>query len=174
MNGPNEENLKELFERFLNSKQARRAVEDVQKAEQILREHPAPKPDKELIADIKVKIARALPRRKVNAFRRIAYKIAAVAAALILITAISVKLFEKSSGESGKKIATTSTMPEIIWESDDTAANDANLATLTAEVEQIESEILALQLGENNGNGYKAVTELEMELIEINSDFWKG
>lgn len=173
MNGRNKENLRQLFEKFLNSEQAREAMDNVQKARQIFREYPAPKPDKELIADIKVKIARALLRRKVNAFRRIAYKTAAVAAALILITAISVKLFEKSNGKPGK-IAATSTMPEIIWESDNTAAEDADLATLTAEVEQVESEILALQLGENNGNGYGAVTELEMELIEINSDFWKG
>ena len=34
--------------------------------------------------------------------------------------------------------------------------------------------MLALQLGENGGNGDIAVTELEMDLIETNSDFWKG
>ena len=48
------------------------------------------------------------------------------------------------------------------------------LLTLIAELEQVEDEILALQSDQVNGNGSKAVTELELELIEINSDFWKG
>ena len=43
------------------------------------------------------------------------------------------------------------------------------------EIEQIEDELMSLQLGEDDGNGDSKITELEMELIEINnSDFWKG
>jgi hypothetical protein len=45
----------------------------------------------------------------------------------------------------------------------------------TTEIEQIEDELLSLQFGEDDGNGDSTITELEMELIEINdSDFWKG
>ena len=44
---------------------------------------------------------------------------------------------------------------------------------MTAETRQIESELLSLELGEN-GDDDKEWLELEMELIEISSDFWKG
>ena len=172
MNGRNEENLKELFEKFLNAEQANKAVEDVQKAEQILQEHAAPEPDGKVIADIKAEIAGALSRRKANVFRRIVYKAGVVAAVVIIVAVISVKLFEKGGGES-EGVSYASKIAEVIWEGDD-IADDAELAILTAEIEQIEDEVLALRLGENGGNGSIAITELEMELIEINSDFWKG
>jgi len=69
----------------------------------------------------------------------------------------------------------TSIIPTAIWESDDITAADADLAIFTTEIEQIEDELMSLQLGEDDGNGDSSVSELEMELIEINnSDFWKG
>jgi len=173
MNGQNEENLKELFEKFFTAEQAERAVEDVQKAEQLLREHPAPEPDDMLIANIKAEIAMRLPPRRAGVFRRMAYKTAAVAAAVIIVAAIGLKLFEKGGGEP-EGVVYASIIPRAIWEGDDIAADDVDLAILTAEMEQIEDEVLALQWGEDGGNGDRAVTELEMELIEIDSDFWKG
>ncbi len=172
MNGRNEENLKELFEKFLNAEQTEKAVEDFRTAELIFREHPAPGPDDRLIAEIKSEIAEAVSPRQVNVFRRIAYKTAVVAAAVIVIAVISVRLLDKGGGGPGR--ATASMIPEALWESDDISADDVELVILTAEIEQIEGEVLALELGENGGNGQADVAELEMELIEIESDFWKG
>ena len=111
-------------------------------------------------------------RRKAKVFRRMVYKAAVIAASVIFLASIGIKLFEKG-GES-ERVTAASILPAAIWESDDISADDADLATLTAEIEQIESDVLALQLGENGTNGYEAAAELEMELIEINNDFWKG
>jgi hypothetical protein len=172
MNVRNEENLKGLFERFLGSKEAEEAVEDVRRGEQILREQRAPEPDKKLVADIKAEIAIGLPRRKARAFKAIAYKVAATAAVVIVMTSIGVKLFEK--GGEPERVITASVMPTAIWESERLADDDVDLVSLTAEIEQIEKDLLAVQLGENGGNGREDVTELEMELVEIDSDFWKG
>lgn len=174
----NEENLKELFERFVDSEQAQRAVEDIRKAEQILRENPAPQPKDELIAEIKSEIGAELLRSrttKTSIFRKTTYKIAAVAAAVIFFSAISIKFFQKADipDERGS-IMYASIIPASIWESDDIATDDTDLAILNAEVEQIEGEVLALQSAQSEGNGQRAVIELEMELIEIESDFWKG
>jgi hypothetical protein len=168
----NEENLKELFEKFLNAEQAESCVEDVQKAEQILREHPAPEPDDMLIADIKAEIAMRLPARRTDVFKHIAYKLACAAAAVIFIMAIGLNLLQKGPREpNGMQL--TSIIPTAIWESDDIAADDADLAIFTTEIEQIEEELLTLQLEGDHGNGDSTITELEMELIEINnSDFW--
>jgi hypothetical protein len=175
MNGETEENLKNLFAKFLNSEQAEQAAEDIRKGERILRGHTAPKPDGELITNIKAEIAASLLRKKEHAFRRTAYKTMAVAAGFILIAAIGIKLFERGRSEP-ERLASGSIMPKAVWESERLADDDADSATLVDEVEQIESDLLAMQLGENGGNGHEAITELELEteLIEINSDFWKG
>ncbi len=172
MNSRNEENLKELFEKFVASEQAEKAVEDIRKGEQILRDNPAPLPSDELIAGIKSEIAISLLHKKENAIRYTLYKVAAVAAAVMVLTAISIKFFEK--GEEPRKAMYASIIPTAIWESDDIAADDADLAILTAEVEQVASEILSLRMGGNGGNGQSTITELEIELMEIESDFWKG
>lgn len=173
MNGQNEEELKGLLKKLLNSPEAEEAIEDVRKGERILSEPPVPEPDEQVIGNIKAEIARAILRKKAATFKRTAYKAVAVAVAVILLAAIGVKLFEK--GDSGPgKIVTASIIPEAIWESGHLAADDADLASLTAEIEEIESEILAVKLGENGGNGSAELAELEMELEEINSYFWEG
>jgi hypothetical protein len=166
MKTQNEENLKGLFERFVDAEQAEMCAEDVREGEQILGEHPAPEPRKELIDEIKAEVAGALAGRKANALRRAVYKIA-VAAVIIVVGAVGVRLFERG-GEACEIISSE------IWESENIAADDIDLATLTAEIEEMEGEALALQLGENGGNGGGELTELEMELIEINNNFWKG
>jgi hypothetical protein len=172
MNGETKENLKDLFEKFLNSEQAKQAAEDIQKGERILRESAAPAPDGELIANIKAEIAASLLHKKENAFRRTIYKTMAVAAGFIIVAIISVKLFETKTVQPEKPVS-SSIIPKAVWESECLADDSAASATLVAEVEQIESDLLAMRLGENGSNG-EAITELEMELTEINSDFWKG
>ena len=174
MNGQNEENLKELFEKFLDAGQAQRYAEDIEKGEQILREHPAPEPDDMLIANIKAEIAMHLPARRTYLFEHIAYKVACAAATIMILTGIGLKLFDKGGITSGPA-QYASIIPAAIWESDDLTTDDTDLAIYTTEIEQIEEELLALQSGDYSGNGESSVTELEMELIEINnSDFWKG
>jgi hypothetical protein len=172
MNGETKENLKELFEKFVGGKQAEQAVEDIQKGERILRESAAPEPDSELIADIKTEIAASLLRKKENAFRRTVYKTAAVAAGFIILAIISVKLFETKIVPP-ERLASGSIIPKAVWESECLADDGADSATLVADIEQVESDLLTIQSNENGGNG-EAVTELELELTEINSDFWKG
>ena len=98
MNERNEENLKELFEKFVSSEQAERGAEDIRKGEEILREHPAPEPDGEVIAGIKAQIAMELLGRKRRVSKRVVYKVAAVAAAFIILAVVNVKIFEKVVG----------------------------------------------------------------------------
>jgi len=174
MNDENQENLKELFEKFMDAKQAQKYAEDVQKAEEILRENPAPEPDDMLIANIKAEIAMRLPGRRAYVVEHIGYKLACAAATIMILAAIGLKLFDEGSVEQNG-VQKASLISTAIWESDDIATADANLVIFTAEIEQIEDEVLTLQLGDYDGNGESNVTELEMELIEINnSDFWKG
>ncbi|MFA5239696.1 MAG: hypothetical protein WC476_08340 [Phycisphaerae bacterium] len=165
MNGQNE-NLKELFERFVEGEQAERAAEDIRKGEQILWDNPAPQPDDELIANIKAEIAVSLYNKKQDTLRRTAYKMMAVAAGFMLLAVVSVKLFENNGVEPEKTVNSPVAL-KAVW---DNSADE----TLTAEIEQIESDLFAMQSGENSSNGDKAVTELEMEMVETNGYFWKG
>lgn len=173
MDDRNQENLRELFEKFFDAEQAERCVEDIQKAERIFREHPAPEPDDMLIANIKAEIAMRLPAARAHRVRRIIYEVVGAAAAILVVAALSLQLFEKDVPQNGEFVY-ASLIPTAIWESDDIAADDEDLAAFTAQIEQIEDEVLALQSGEEAGNGDSTLVELEMELIEINSDFWKG
>lgn len=172
MEDRNHENLRELFEEFFDAEQAESCVEDIQKAEQILREHPAPEPDDMLIANIKAEIAIRLQAARAHRFRRIVYEVVSAAAVILFVAMIGLQLFQKPTNKPGPNIA--SILPPEIWESDDITVDDENLAVFTTAIEQIEDEVIAIQSGRETGNGDSTLNELEMELIEIDSDFWKG
>jgi hypothetical protein len=174
MDGQNQENLKELIERFFDAERAESCGEDFRKAEQILREYPAPEPDDMLIANIKAEIAMRLGSRKATRLRRLLCDVAGVAAAIVILAAVSMQLFVEPDGHRGNGVYTASIIATAVWESDDIAADDVDLAVFTAEIEQIENEVLTLQAGEEAGESESTLTELETELAEINSDFWKG
>lgn len=171
-NKNNKEDLRELFERFLGPDKAEQAIEDFREGERIIRQYPVAKPDGEVVADIKAKVTRVVLGQKANIGRRMAYR-ATAAAAIVLLAGIFVSVFEKYNGRPERAV-TASIIPTEIWESEDISTDDAELATLTAEIEQIESEISAVRLDATNGNGGNELTELEMEFTEINSEFWKG
>jgi len=173
MEDRNKENLRELFGKFFDFERAESCIEDIRKAEQIFREHPAPKPDDMLVADIKAQIAARLKAQRTHHFRRILYEVAGAAAAVIFVALVSLQLLRKDAPKPGE-VSYASLLPTAIWDSNDITVDDENLAVFTAQIEQIEEEVIALQSGEDTGNGDSTLTEMEMELIEINSDFWKG
>ena len=159
MNHQNQENLKDLFERFAGPQEAEQAADDIRRGDQILRQHPAPEPGRELLAEIKTQVRSSLQSTKTATFPRLARRIAAV---LLIGALIAISLFEQGPAP----LPPTT----IIWD----VEPDPDLAAFSAEIEQIESDLLALQLGENGTNGHLDLTELEIELIEISGDFWKG
>lgn len=173
MEDRNKENLRELFEKFFNAEQAESCVEDIQKAEQILRDHPAPEPDDMLIANIKAEIALRLHASRTHRIRRIIYEAVGAAAVIIFVASVGLQLFQKNGPNSGEDYY-ASIIPPKIWESNDITADDEDLATFTTQIEQIEDEVQTLQSGQEVSNSDSSIEEMEMELIEINSDFWKG
>jgi hypothetical protein len=66
-------------------------------------------------------------------------------------------------------------IPDRIWEgSPGEAGDDADISVLTAEVETIENELQAMLSGNDSSNGNGTIDDLEIELIEMSGDFWKG
>jgi len=174
MDDRNKENLKELFEKFFDAEQAESCVEDIQKAEQILHKYPAPEPDDMLIANIKAEITMRLQASRAHRFRRIIYEVVGAAAVILFVTAVGLQLFENNTPKQGEVFSRAELIPTELWISNNITVDDEDLAAFTAQIEEIEDEVMALQSGEDTGNGDSTLTELEMELIEINSDFWKG
>lgn len=172
MSDRDRENLAELIERLCGAGQAEGVLEDVCRGEQLLHDNPAPEPDSELIADIKAEIALFLPARRAKLARRRTYKRAAAAAAILIAAWIGASLFNTGTPRPGQ-IAAASLIPTAIWESNDIAADDENLAVFAAEIDQIENEVMILEAGDDTYESDRTVEELEIELIVVRSDFWK-
>jgi len=171
MEDRNQENLGELFGKFFDAEQIESCLKDFQEAEQIFRENPAPAPDDMLIANIKAEIAMRLPARKAQLSRQRTYRRAAAAAAIVIIVGIGARLFNDSP-ETGR-FETASLIPTAIWESNNIAVDDDNLAFFANAIEQIENEVMTLESGDDISDSDRTVDEMEIELIVVRSDFWK-
>jgi hypothetical protein len=167
------ENLRELFEQFLDSEQAQSNLEDIEKGEQILREHPAPEPDEMLLANIKAEIALHILPRRATVYKRFVYRAAAVAAVIIVIVAIGTSFLEKPVDiQPGPETYYASVFP---WpDNDEITTHGANLVVLTAEIDQIENKLMTMESGEEYRDNDSTVAEMEIEVTEIAGDFWKG
>ena len=174
MKNQNEENLEELFGKFFSEQEAKEAAGQLKKIEQALQDNPTPSPCKGLIANINSQIIRELDKRRQIAFRRLVYKVATVAAAVIILTIFSIKSSENKQVKPTTLLAAIEIVPTEVWNGEDITENDADLLTLAAEIEQAEKEILAMRFDEAAANGTNELAEIEIELMEIDNDFWKG
>lgn len=169
MNDRNDENLRELLGEFMNPEQAQTHLEDIERGDEILCEHPAPEPDDMLIANIKAQIAlHVLPHKK-TAYKWIVYKVAAVAAVVIIFTAVWTNIFNQHRiPEHERLIARGLPTPTAFeWDHYDSTVFNTKL-------ELIENDLQALKYGEEDQEDNSTMTELEYEVIEIAGDFWKG
>lgn len=171
MDGYESENLKELLERFLDPGQVEGCLDDFRETEGLLRRYPAPEPDDMLIANIKAEIAMRLPVVRVHTFKHRLREMVGIAAAIAVLAVVGVRLSHTPGRQMGYH---ASLIPTAIWESTDIATDDADLALFTTEIEQIKDEVLVLESGEHPTDNDGTIIELETELAEINSDFWKG
>jgi hypothetical protein len=164
MNNLNVENLRELLEQFMDPEQARVHLEDIERGEQILREHPAPKPDDMLLANIKAEIALHVLPHRTTALRKIAFRVAAVAAVTIVLAAVWTSLFKPPSiPETQQPVQYASVFP---WDHHDSAVFNTKL-------EQIENDLQAIEMGDEDTDNDSAITELEITVTEYAGDFWK-
>jgi len=177
MNDKNGENLRALFERFMDSGQARASVEDIERGEEILRGHPAPGPSVELVERINSEMAGKLVHSGKRHVRRFASWSAVAAAAVVIAAGIwtAIQLRENASPPTipDRHPITSSIIPTAIWESDNIAIDDLHLASFGAEIERIESEFRGLLLGDDI-RSVPEIEEYEFELMEIEGEFWKG
>jgi hypothetical protein len=163
------ENLTELFERWLDPSQARTAASEVQAVERMFTDYPAPLPRTQTLEQIRGAIcARLSRRRRVALFAK---GLATVAAAIVLtVVGLSRHTLDHPRGQ----VNSASLIPASLWESDDLSSDDAQLAYFTSEINTLEDQVQALRSGDFEGGGAGALDEVELELFQIDTEFWKG
>ncbi len=162
------DDLKALFERFISVEEAKKATEDIQQADRRLEAYPAPKPSPEVLNRIRIQMIAELSRKH---RRSRIYRFVAAAAAVIIIGIIGI--FGQAPQENAPSINQASLLPTAIWESDDIASDDAELAYFQSEISRIETRIEALKSGEEYTAESSTLDELEIELRMLETQFWK-
>jgi len=163
------ENLVELLRRFMDEPAAREAQADIQAGEQWLATYPAPAPRSQVITAIHAQMILSARRR--HRIVRLAHGSLAAAAAIVILALI---------GPFGPRSASRSPspymafIPTALWESDDITTADLDLAYFSSEIRQIEAQMLALETGENETSEGDASDEIELELLAIQAEVWKG
>lgn len=168
----NRENLDELLKRFLGDSEAQKAAEDIAKGDELFRSYRAPVPDEEAIIVLKAKVAKSLAANRQRVLRRTYYRVAAFAAAVIMIAFVSVQMLEHKAIEP-MQVATTKVI-SYVSENTELFYDDTELETLNAEVEQVRNEIAMSEWDTTNDNLDSDLIDMEIGLIDIDSDFWKG
>ena len=161
-----QENLKDLLAEFFSPEEAEKAADDIRNGEKILSDNAAPVPEKTVIANVKVGIDTALLRKRAGLFKHRLRQVAAVAALIIALAAVSIMIvFTKQTATNPLHTAGIPAASEVIWESNDVVEDDLDLANLAAEIEYIEGELLTVQLDQAGDNGTDGLMELEMEMV---------
>jgi uncharacterized membrane protein YccC len=161
------ENLNHLLRQFLDPDQARTARDDIRAGDRLLDAWAAPSPSPETIARIKDEITVTLVKRHrmMSTLRR------SLAAAAVLAFALLGLLYR--SPTTSPSAFEAGLLPAAIWESDDIAADDLDLARVRAEVRQIEAQVQALDAGEDEP-AVGTVEDFERELTQIEAELRKG
>jgi hypothetical protein len=170
MNDSTKENLNELLAGFMNTDMAGQAAQDIEKGDQLLRNFPAPQPADNVIAGIKLQMATAVRRRHRVAIQHRIWATVGVAAAIVLVSVASLKLFEQKPAEQTPAHYAV-VIPDRVWDGSDITSD---ISVLSAELDSLEKEITSTSVDEVGDNSNLSVGDLEMELIETGGNLWKG
>lgn len=165
------ENLTELLRRFMDDSAAHAVQADLESVERVLEAHPAPVPSPAALSTIKMRMVAAAARRR---WRVRLFRAAVATAAAIILTALAAH-YDRRPTVSRPSVSFASIIPAAVWESHDLATDDPDLAYFTSEIHQIESQMQAIEAGDDTEvRGSDTLDDLEMELIAIETEFWKG
>jgi hypothetical protein len=160
------DDIDNLLKKFYSPDQAQQIKTDFASADALFEKFPSPNPSQQTLADIKQKIARQLENRKRMSWTAVFIKTAAVAAIVVIISSVMLLNFNRKGSTQHAK----DEQKMSLWQSEE-------ISTFDAEIQQLKNELLAINLGEENGtNGIlsERVERLELEIVETENTFWKG
>ncbi|MHC4215386.1 MAG: hypothetical protein ACYSWP_18650, partial [Planctomycetota bacterium] len=109
MNADNDQNLKELFAKFVDSEKAQELSAEVIATDQIIDGFDAGEPDAEILSAINANVARQLNARR---SRQMIYRLGAAAVFLIIAT-VAVLLFQQTPVETQQLVMATWELEEV-------------------------------------------------------------
>jgi hypothetical protein len=142
-------------------------IEDIEYFEQTAVFATKPMLESEERDRIKADMMRALVAKK---HRRKLSRFIIAAAAVIMVSMAGLLLVINVGQETAND---SQIMASGIWESESISETDQTIACLTDEIDALQSEMIAIGMSENNQSANSA-TDLELELIDLKSEFWKG
>ncbi len=160
--------LRSLLERFQDPSKADSTEREIRAGGRFLDMYPAPDVAPELLADIKRHVVTQLGTSRGPS--RPLYRYVGAVAAVIVVALIG--LFGRPARESSD-VSYASLIPAAIWESDDIASDDMELAYFRSELRQIETQMQALEAGDGDVVATASLDDVEMEMIRIDMQFWK-
>lgn len=170
MGDQNWQDIRALFGRFFSAADSEGAAEDVRAGERIFDAYPAPVPDAELLDFIKRQIAARLVRRR----RFLLACRSLMGAAAVVVVTVIVLLGRVPAPPAAPAVSYAAIIPAAVWESDDVTADDFELMYFNSEIQRIEAQMQALQSGDGEVSPAGSVEDIEMELMQIETEFWKG
>lgn len=167
MDDRNYDDLRELLKRFMDPSEVGSIERDIRSGDRLFEANPAPQVAPETLAAIKHQITVRLgaSHRPAHPFYRYIAAAAVIAVALI-------GFFGRSNQET-PGVSYASLIPTAIWESEDLASDDAELAYFRSELRHIETQMQALEAGDGELVAAGSLDEVELELIRIDTQFWK-
>jgi len=169
MRDPAHDNLAELLRQFMDESPARATQEDLSAVEQMVESYPAPVPAVRTLSTIKTLMVATAHHRR----RRIRIFHSAMAAAAAIIVTVLIAQHGRSPAHR-PSVTFASILPAAAWESDNPAADDPDFVYFTSEIRQIEAQMRDLETGDTEIRGKKTLDELELELLAMETEFWKG
>jgi hypothetical protein len=167
------ENLRELLASFMDTEAANKAAADIERGDELLRSWPASEPSETLLAEVKQKMAVAAGCRRIVKLQNRIFTAAAVAAAILISSYVSIKIFEfRTNSQPDSTYAAT--IPDRLWEGGSIRTDDPDIAVLSKEIDNVADEISGVCLSDKNGGSAASVGDVEMQIIEVSADFWKG
>lgn len=159
------ENLDSLLKSFFSEEDAAAVKEDIRLGDEILSAYPAPEPDEAIVRQIKNDVRAAVFTRKRTHRRVLACRSAVVAALFMIVGSLAVNFLTHQG--------------DIYYDLDEISVagffgTDIQLSVLSEEIDEIESSILALGSEQESGDPAFDIDELEMEILEVSSTFWRG
>ncbi|MHB0946598.1 MAG: hypothetical protein ACYC3B_05470 [Sedimentisphaerales bacterium] len=160
------ENLDGLLAKFFLASEAKQVKDDFSFVDGAFEKFPAAKPAEQTIEEIKRKIAVKLSTQKHSiSWPRVILQTAAVAAVVIAVAVLTWP--DKPAGSIATK--TQGQGIQLVSETD--------ISLYEAEIAQLNSELLTLNYGEENGTNGRLLDlteQVEVEIIETDNTFWKG
>lgn len=163
----------EIIDGFENLSEGQRTqmLADLEEGERLFAAYIPPALTQQQHEQLKQTVSRALQKRNRN--RKLIRGSWAAAAAACLIAAFAL-LSMNWQTQPVDDAPGSEVVDSDFWNGTNSFDQDAQLLVLQEDISQVESELMQMQLGEDEFETDDDLDEITIELLDMQDDFWKG